>query len=159
LLASLSPNAQQCEVQIKNNFLNSLLFQFSSLPITKNYIDSLHKGSKPSTYQHARKLRKSETEAEQKLWSLLRNRQLKQKKFRRQHAIAIYVLDFYCNECKLAIELDGEHHAAAETKDYDSGRTLLLNEHGITVLRFWNTEVLNETEKVIEKIIQYLAKK
>ena len=129
------------------------------MPITKNYPDSLHKGSKPSTHQHARELRKSETEAEQKLWSLLRNRQLKQKKFRRQHAIAIYVLDFYCTKCKLAIELDGEYHAAAETKDYDSGRTLLLNEHGITVLRFWNTEVLNETEKVIEKIIQYLAKK
>jgi very-short-patch-repair endonuclease len=89
----------------------------------------------------------------------LRNRQLKQKKFRRQHAIAIYVLDFYCNECKLAIELDGEHHSAAEAKDYDSGRTLLLNEHGITLLRFWNTEVLNKTEKVLEKIMQYLAKK
>ena len=83
----------------------------------KNYTDSLHKGSKPSTHKHAREVRKSETEAEQKLWSLLRNRHLKQKKFRRQHAIAGYVLDFYCHECNLAIELDGEHHTATETKD------------------------------------------
>jgi very-short-patch-repair endonuclease len=148
----------QCGDKSKIKFLNSLLFQFSSLP-AKEYTDSLHKGSRPSTHQHARELRKSETEAEQKLWFLLRNRQLKQKKFRRQHAVASYVLDFYCHECKLAIELDGEHHAAAETKDYDSGRTLLLNEHGITVLRFWNEEVLNETEKVMEKVVRYLAKK
>jgi very-short-patch-repair endonuclease len=129
------------------------------LPTDKNYTNNLHKGSTPFTHQHARELRKSETEAEQKLWLILRNRQLKQKKFRRQHAIAGYVIDFYCHECKLAIELDGEHHTAAETKDYDSGRTLLLNEHGITVLRFWNTEVLNKTEKVLETIMQYLAKK
>lgn len=122
----------------------------------KNYKDSLHKGSKPATHKYARELRKSETEVEQKLWSLLRNRRLKQRKFRRQHAIAGFVLDFYCHECKLAIELDGGHHAAAGAKDYDSGRTVLLNEHGIMVLRFWNTEILNETEKVLKKIIQYL---
>ena len=118
----------------------------------KKYTDSLHKGSRSTTNQHARELRHAETEAEKKLWTLLRNRQLKGKKFRRQHAFADYVLDFYCHECKLAVELDGNIHAGKETREYDTARTNLLNEYGITVIRFWNNEVLDEPEKVLEKI-------
>jgi len=116
----------------------------------------LHYGAKASTQEYARELRLRTTEAEQKLWSLLRNRQLKGKKFRRQHAIANYVADFYCNESKLVIELDGNFHTEAETKEYDKSRTNLLNELGITVLRFWNEEVIKDTEKVIKKISEYL---
>ena len=71
------------------------------------YLGKLHHGSKAFTQEYARELRLRTTKAEQKLWSLLRNRQLRGKKFRRQHAIANYIVDFYCNECKLAIELDG----------------------------------------------------
>src|SRR5678809_530481 len=70
------------------------------------YLGKLYLGSKAATQQYARELRLRTTAAEKKLWSLLRNRQLKGKKFRRQHAIANYIVDFYCNECKLAIELD-----------------------------------------------------
>jgi len=116
----------------------------------------LHYGAKASTQEYARELRLRTTEAEQKLWSLLRNRQLKGKKFRRQHAIANYVADFYCNESKLVIELDGNYHTGAETKEYDKSRTNLLNELGITVLRFWNEEVIKDPGKVIKKISGYL---
>ena len=116
------------------------------------YSGHLHLGAKASVHQHAKELRATPTEAEQKLWALLRNRQVKGKKFRRQHALADYVLDFYCHECKLAIELDGNHHNSDEAKEYDQARTVLLNEHGITVLRFWNKEVIKETEKVLQKI-------
>jgi very-short-patch-repair endonuclease len=96
-------------------------------------------------------LRLRTTEAEQKLWFLLRNRQLKGKKFRRQHAIANYVVDFYCNECKLAIELDGNFHVD-EAKNYDKSRTALLAELGITVLRFWNEEVMSDPGGVLIRI-------
>ena len=112
----------------------------------------LHLGSKSQTFEHAKKLRHGSTDAEKKLWSLLRNRQLKGKKFRRQHALADYIADFYCHECKLVIELDGNYHKEQEAKQYDEARSLLLNEYKITVLRFWNAEVINETEKVLRKI-------
>jgi len=127
-----------------------------SAQLTSRYLGVLHKGSKASTKHHAKELRLATTEAEQKLWSLLRNRQLKEKKFRRQHAISNYVLDFYCNECRLAVELDGNLHAQAEVKEYDASRTSLLKEYGITVLRFWDHEVLSETERVLQKISDYL---
>ncbi len=116
----------------------------------------LNYGAKAKTQEYARELRLRTTEAEQKLWSLLRNRQLKGKKFRRQHAIANYVADFYCNESKLVIELDGSFHTEAETKEYDKSRTNLLNELSITVLRFWNEDVIKNPEKVIKKISEYL---
>jgi len=120
------------------------------------YLGKLHKGAKESTQEYARELRLKTTEAEQKLWSLLRNRQLKGKKFRRQHAIANYVVDFYCNECKLVIELDGKFHTGAEAREYDAIRTALLKELGITVLRFWNDELIVDPAKVLRKISEYL---
>jgi very-short-patch-repair endonuclease len=121
---------------------------------------NLHLGARASTHQYAKELRQTQTEAEQKLWSFLRNKQLKGKKFRRQHAIADYVVDFYCHECKLvpiAIgKLDGNYHNSEEAKEYDEARTTLLNEHEIIVLRFWNEEVMKEVERVLEKIGSYL---
>jgi very-short-patch-repair endonuclease len=120
------------------------------------YLGKLYLGSKAATQQYARELRLRTTSAEKELWSLLRNRQLKGKKFRRQHAIANYIVDFYCNECKLAIELDGNFHTNEVAKDYDKSRTAFLAELGITVLRFWNEEVISNLEKVVEKIGAYL---
>jgi very-short-patch-repair endonuclease len=116
------------------------------------YLARLHHGSKASTQEYARELRLRTTEAEKKLWYLLRNRQLKGKKFRRQHAIANYVVDFYCSECKLVIELDGNFHTDEAAKDYDKSRTALLTELGITVLRFWNEEVISDPERVLIRI-------
>lgn len=127
-----------------------------SFELTTKYLSQLHQGAKPSTHQHARELRLRTTEAEQKLWSLIRNRQLRGKKFRRQHAIANYVLDFYCHESKLGIELDGNFHNSREGMEYDNARTASLNEVGITVLRFWNEEIINDPAKVLQKISDYL---
>jgi len=124
--------------------------------LREKYLGSLHQGSEAITQEYARELRQRNTEAEQKLWSLLRNRQLKGKKFRRQHAIANYVVDFYCNECKLVIELDGKFHTDAEARGYDATRTALLKEVGITVLRFWNDEVIVDPSKVLGKISENL---
>ena len=123
---------------------------------TAKYLADIYQGAGPCTLQNARELRRQSTKAEKILWSLLRNRQLKGKKFRRQHAIANYVADFYCNESKLVIELDGNFHTVEETKEYDKSRTNLLNELGITVLRFWNEEVIKDPGKVIKKISEYL---
>lgn len=124
--------------------------------LTGEYLKKLHQGAKPSTHQHAKELRGRTTEAEQKLWALLRNRQLKGKKFRRQHAIAGYVADFYCHESKLVIELDGNRHNNREAKAYDHSRTALLNEMGITVLRFWNNELITDHAKVLQTISDHL---
>jgi very-short-patch-repair endonuclease len=77
---------------------------------------------------------------------------LKGKKFRRQHALDKYVLDFYCHECKLAIELDGVIHDEKMNRQYDEARTSVLNDWGITVIRFRNEEVMNQTGKVLDKI-------
>jgi very-short-patch-repair endonuclease len=126
------------------------------IDLTGKYLAQLHQGAKALTQQYARELRHRQTEAEEKLWSLLRNRQVRGKKFRRQHAIVSYVVDFYCNESKLAIELDGNSHREAEPQEYDNSRTVLLNQIGITVLRFWNEEVINDPVKVLQKISEHL---
>lgn len=124
--------------------------------LKEKFLARLNQGAKAATQEYARELRLRTTEAEQKLWSLLRNRQLKGKKFRRQHAIAHYVVDFYCHECKLVIELDGNFHTDIEAKEYDKARTALLNELGITVLRFWNEDVMKNHETVLKKILEHL---
>ncbi len=102
--------------------------------------------------ENARNLRKNATDAEGLMWSILRDRQLENKKFRRQHPVGNYVLDFYCEEEKLAIELDGGQHA--DQKTYDDKRTAFLNTQGIRVLRFWNNDVLGNIEGVVETILK-----
>ncbi len=117
------------------------------------------KGSKgrktPTTLlNNARKLRQSATDAEKLMWQLLRGRQINNAKFRRQHPIGQYVLDFYCHDLKLAIELDGSQHNETEQKRYDDKRTDCLEQQGIRILRFWNNQVLQETEAVLEAVYQ-----
>ena len=132
------------------------MIQKKASDLTDKYLAKLHQGTKAATQEYARELRSRTTEAGQKLWALLRDRKLKGKKFRRQHAIANYVVDFYCNECKLAVELDGNFHTEAEAKEYDKSRTALLNELGNTVLRFWNEDVIKDSSKVLQKISDHL---
>lgn len=98
----------------------------------------------------ARKLRQEQTDAESLMWGLLRDKRIGGAKFRRQHAVGAYVLNFFCHEASLAIELDGGQHAEAQA--HDEKRTVFLNSKGIDVLRFWNNEVFAETEAVLEKI-------
>jgi methionyl-tRNA synthetase len=103
-----------------------------------------------SVREFARKLRAEQSNTESLMWALLRDRRLGGAKFRRQHPVGSYVLDFYCHEANLAIELDGGQHS--ETIAKDEARTAFLKEKGIDVLRFWNNEVLSQTEAVLEKI-------
>ena len=98
----------------------------------------------------AKEMRKQMPVAEVLLWKLLRNRSIAGAKFRRQHPIGRYILDFYCDEKKLAIELDGGQHA--DQSEYDQQRDEFLNALGIRVLRFWNSQMLQETESVLEVI-------
>jgi very-short-patch-repair endonuclease len=84
-----------------------------------------HPRTPPILLQAARELRHPQTPAEQKLWSRLRNRQLNGFKFRRQHPIDRFIIDFYCDEAKLCIEVDGDSHA--EQIEYDQARTVYLN--------------------------------
>ncbi len=103
----------------------------------------------------AREMRKQMPDAEVLLWKLLRNRSIAGAKFRRQHPVGRYILDFYCDEKKLAIELDGSQHA--DQCAYDQQRDAFLNNMGIRVLRFWNNQMLLETEAVLEVIYQALT--
>ena len=98
----------------------------------------------------AKEMRKQMPVAEVLLWKLLLNRSIAGAKFRRQHPIGRYILDFYCDEKKLAIELDGSQHC--DQREYDQQRDEFLNALGIRVLRFWNNQMLQETESVLEVI-------
>ena len=100
----------------------------------------------------ARELRKDATDAEALLWHRLRNRQLLDLKFRRQRPVGNYIADFACIEIGLVIELDGGQHA--EQLAYDVQREQDMKALGFRTLRFWNNEVLTETEAVMEQIRQ-----
>jgi adenine-specific DNA-methyltransferase len=106
----------------------------------------------PALLQRIRELRHNATDAERLLWQLLRNRQLKGAKFRRQYPVASYIVDFYCHEARLVIEVDGSGHLEDKQARYDAERTENLEAEGLHVLRFWNHEVLNKTQLVLEVI-------
>ena len=97
-------------------------------------------------------LRKSETDTERVLWKYLRNKRFYGIKFLRQYSVGPYILDFYCPQARLAIELDGGGHAETDQKIYDLDRTRYLRDKDIKVIRFWNNDVIKNTEAVLEKI-------
>ncbi|MGY3040271.1 very-short-patch-repair endonuclease [Rhodanobacter sp. TND4EL1] len=111
---------------------------------------------KRQNVDRARDLRQAMTDAEQKLWYRLRNRQLCGHKFRRQHEIDHYIVDFVCNDAMLIIELDGGQHV--EQQEYDERRTRYLEAKGYCVLRFWNNEALMNIESVLEVILEAATK-
>jgi len=116
---------------------------------------TLSPGGETLSKQLARNLRKNLTDAEKRLWYNLRDRQLGGWKFRRQHVIGPFIVDFVCLEKKLVIELDGGQHAEMEAQDQK--RTDYLIRKGFRVMRFWNNEVLQETEAVLETIFDMLS--
>jgi very-short-patch-repair endonuclease len=101
----------------------------------------------------ARDLRQASTRAEQILWQALRGRRLNGLKFRRQHPFGCFVIDMFCVECQLAIEIDGSIHRTPAQAVYDAERTVLLKEKGICVLRFTNEEIESDLERVLQKIV------
>ncbi len=108
--------------------------------------------------EKARENRKNPTSAEKKLWyEALRNKRLDNLKFTRQKPLGEYIVDFYCAELMLAIEIDGDTHA--EQEEYDKNRTENLNKYGIEVVRYTNSEVLNNLEGVYEDLRQRLSER
>ncbi|MBM4424036.1 MAG: endonuclease domain-containing protein [Chloroflexi bacterium] len=105
------------------------------------------------TIAKARSLRREMTPAEERLWAALRDRQLGGLKFRRQHPYAQFVLDFFCAERLLAVELDGGIHAAPAVAAHDAARAEFLTQRGVQVLRFTNAEVENNLPHVLRRIL------
>lgn len=112
----------------------------------------------PTIRQLARELRQPQTPAEATLWRHLRNRNLKYK-FRRQHPIDFFIIDFYCAEAKLLIEIDGASHLIKEQMEYDQARTEYLEDLGYKVIRFTNDDVRYTINQVASEIIRVVEKR
>jgi len=104
--------------------------------------------------QRSRELRKNLTDAEQKIWHKLRNKQIHGNKFRRQFILGNYIVDFICLDKRLIIEVNGGQHM--ENVNYDSQRDEWLKKQNFKVLRFWNNQVLNEIDSILEVIVNNL---
>ena len=104
--------------------------------------------------ERARSLRRRQTSVEEKLWSRLRARQLHNAKFRRQHPIGRYIVDFCCVEARLIVELDGGQHASQTQAD--KKRTDWLASRGFRVLRFWDNEIIESVDAVVERIADHV---
>jgi very-short-patch-repair endonuclease len=118
--------------------------------VAQNYRGGL---SRTDLLARCRELRRDETDAERLLWMLLRSRQIAGAKFRRQHQFGPFILDFFCVQHRLAIEVDGGQHFSDEGEARDGARTAWLRRAGISVLRFDNLQVLQETEGVMDAIL------
>lgn len=108
---------------------------------------------------YRKNLRNSGTSAEATLWTHLKHSQLDGRKFRRQHSIENYILDFYCPSERINIELDGAHHYTPEGMEKDAVRDQFLNAWGITVIRIENRDVFENTENVLELIKSYFKRR
>lgn len=104
-----------------------------------------------------RKLRQTSTKAEKKLWNMLRAKQIRGLKFFRQYSAGSYILDFYCPAIRLAIEVDGGQHNDPKNNKAEEKRTTYLKTQDIKILRFWNNEILNNTEGVHQKITDFIT--
>lgn len=107
----------------------------------------------PAIREFARELRQPQTPTEATLWRHLRNRNLKYK-FRRQHPIDFFIIDFYCADAKLLIEIDGHSHSTKEQQEYDKARTEYLEALGYKVIRFTNNDVRYNINSVVTVIIE-----
>ena len=106
----------------------------------------------PQLLEFAKTMRSNATDAESLMWQLLRAKRFMNLKFRRQHVIAPYIVDFYCHELGLVIELDGSQHGTGDAIEYDTERTKFLEVLGLKVVRYWNHDVLGRTDVVLEDL-------
>jgi very-short-patch-repair endonuclease len=117
-----------------------------------------HLYNDPARKSERRRLRKNSTDAEVRLWSIVRDRRMGGLKFFRQYSVGPYVLDFYCTECRLAVEVDGGQHADSHSEQHDAERDIYLSDLGIRVIRFWNSDVLQNIEGVAGRIREEVEK-
>lgn len=108
----------------------------------------------PLMLERAREMRKEAAPAKKILWACLRNRQLGGFKFRRQHSVGWCIIDFYCAERNLGVELDGDSHS--ERVQYDERRTEELTRQGISIVRYVNTDVFDALDAVLEELLERL---
>lgn len=113
-------------------------------------------GAPPKIFHRAKLLRNRLTPAERMLWGYLRKNQLEGYRFRRQHPIRYWIVDFYCHAAKLVIEVDGSVHNIVEQRQYDASRTKELELLGLRVLRFDNAEVYHHVDEVLDAIRAWL---
>jgi cyclase len=125
--------------------------------IANDNIYNMHFGSDAFAFRNAEKLRANMTEAEKILWEELRNKKFLGLKFRRQHPISRFIVDFYCHKFNLVIELDGNIHNLPEVKARDKNRENELKEFGLTILRIKNHEITNDLNSALDKIKEAIA--
>jgi len=111
-----------------------------------------HFGATPEIFDRAQQLRKEMTDGETKLWQKLRNHKFEGLKFRRQHPVGRLIVDFYCHEKLLVVEVDGSIHDLAEVKERDEGREEELKNFGLSIIRFTNGEIEYDIENVLNKL-------
>ncbi len=114
-------------------------------------------GAKKNIFLRAVMLRKNMTEAEKILWKELRKRDVFKARWKRQHPIDIFIVDFYCHEYKLVIELDGEIHLREDVQEHDNGREYEIEKFGITILRFTNKEIYEDLALVKDRILTTIS--
>jgi len=115
-------------------------------------------GAGKNIFARAYELRNNMTDAENALWEVLKRKDIFNVRFKRQHPIDIFIVDFYCHKCKLAIEVDGDIHLEKEVIDYDDGRAHDIEKFGVKILRFTNNEVLENIESVKQCILNEVNK-
>ncbi|WP_180118590.1 endonuclease domain-containing protein [Acinetobacter sp. YH12096] len=106
----------------------------------------------PALLEFAKNMRHTATDAENLMWQILRAKRFMNLKFHRQHVIKLYIVDFYCHEIGLVIELDGSQHGMEDAVEYDAERTKFLEALGLTVVRYWNHDVLSRKDVVLEDL-------
>jgi adenine-specific DNA-methyltransferase len=111
--------------------------------------------NKKTVEDRRRTLRNQQTEAERIFWNIVRGRKFSNLKFRRQFSIGSYILDFYCPEIGLAVEIDGGQHAT--NIEYDRARTKFINRLGIRVVRFWNNDITKNASGVYDELARIVA--
>ena len=112
--------------------------------------------NKTELKERRRTLRKNQTPAEKKLWNHLRKKQFLNLKFFRQYSIDYYIADFYCPKIKLVIELDGSQHLTENSKDYDKVRSEIFESLGINVIRFRNSDVMENIDRVLDEMEKFI---
>jgi very-short-patch-repair endonuclease len=138
-------------------FSKQILLFLNMAYIGRTIERDMYFGAKKDIILQARELRKDMTEAEEALWNRLRRKQINGFIFRRQHPIDIFIVDFYCHELKLVIEVDAGVHTNTEVAEYDIGREAEIEKFGLKIIRFTNNEVFNNSKSVIEKIKAHTA--
>ena len=111
-------------------------------------------GASKKIFLRAIELRNNMTKAEETLWEELKKREIFRARWKRQHPIDIFVVDFYCHKYKMVIEVDGDIHLDEEVREHDDGREYDIEKLGVKILRFTNNEILGNIESVKERILK-----